>query len=449
MARLRVRLPRLSDLSANSVLDYAAYKREGQPPIETGSRPLHALGQRWKGSVMEAILHPADASMMTASLPPLPAGQMRTAVVGMVEPYLLGDLANLAVGHGKRTAAGRIAITWTDRDAAGSARDILAAAGLSLRALWPAPFLLPLPEDGWTAQWAHGYVVVRTDADNGFVMPLDADDALSESTGLGIERLRGQISLMAPRQVAWLDAIPAWWPALGDTPATTFPPDACWAAPRAPWAIGTSEFGLGAAVRGSGWGRAAAWCGVAALTWMAGLNLYAWRLEHSAQALQARNVERVREAFPGLRTVIDPLRQARQQRDTQHATNVSAEAELAFLLNVARETMTFAEGQIRAVRYTDGALELDLGRGAAGQAAATLAVAAATPPATDGRRHAASSNPPRTDQAATPEWLAPLQQAGVQAEAIPTGWRLRRAAPDTAAERMPPSSAAALARSMP
>lgn len=437
MTRLRVLLPRLDELDAGVELEYAAYEREDRPPRQRGRLRLADLGHRHAGASIDAVLHPADVTMADVTLPPLPAGKMHTAVAGMVEPYLLGDPATTAIGHGKRAASGRVGVAWLNREQANAARHLFRHAGLHVRAVWPTPFMLPCPEKGWTASLIDGYAVVRTAAGEGFVFPVDAFNTEPGIRAPGIQRLLDHVRQLAPPLMAWRDAIPAWWP-LQELASSTYASDACWTTPRAPWAIEI----LGAdgdALSGQGWGRAAAWAALGVLVWVVGLNLYAERLERTGHAQASNNVSRVQQLFPALRTVVDPLRQARQQLEVQQTAAGDPAADLSFLLGVAQTHMGFAQGQVRAIRFTEGALDLDLMPGASGAPQSANLTAAAV---TGGPTSPQAAPPP------PPVWAGPALQAGAQVEATPAGWRLRRA-PAGAAPAPRPAAAATLAHRTP
>ena len=78
---------------------------------------------------------------------------------------------------------------------------------------------------------------------------------------------------------------------------------------------------------------------------MAGLALHAGRLEHAAQAAREQLAQRVREAFPAVGTLVDPVGQARRLLAARQAGGGDDWAELGFLLRAAREHMAFAAGE--------------------------------------------------------------------------------------------------------
>lgn len=180
----------------------------------------------------------------------------------------------------------------------------------------------------------------------------------------------------APLMRAWqtlhdsglkLDAIVPFELALpaGDPAPTTplsLPASARWAAPLPEWSLARPEWRP--ARQSERWRRPLAWCGVAAAVWLVGLNLYALQLRSEEQSLMQRNERAVREAFPSIPVILDPLRQARGQRDLlregQGMTQDDAFMPLA--IDTAR-VLSFAAGHVAALRYHDARLTLELAHG--------------------------------------------------------------------------------------
>src|SRR3546814_3230311 len=63
------------------------------------------------------------------------------------------------------------------------------------------------------------------------------------------------------------------------------------------------------------WRKAIYWSVAAAAVWLIGLNWYAAQLSHEVETLQKNMEQAVIQAFPQVPVVIDPLRQAQNQRD--------------------------------------------------------------------------------------------------------------------------------------
>ena len=139
---LRVALPDLAELSATMPLAYAWFDRQGRC-ARSGELSAAALATGFAGARVEAVLVPHDAIVTTVQVPAVPARLLTAAVRGATEPLVLGDLEELAVGHGPRAADGTVTVAWTARDPLARAWRLLSQAGLRVDALLPAQPVLP------------------------------------------------------------------------------------------------------------------------------------------------------------------------------------------------------------------------------------------------------------------------------------------------------------------
>jgi len=126
---------------------FALFGRDGSL-LRSGELPLEELARAVPVDRVEAILHPHDAIVVTAQLPPLPAKRLDEAVHGCVEPLALSDTAELCIAYGPRAADGSICIAWTGRQALLNAWRRLADAGLRLTAIVPHALALPAGDPG-------------------------------------------------------------------------------------------------------------------------------------------------------------------------------------------------------------------------------------------------------------------------------------------------------------
>ena len=78
------------------------------------ARALRALGQAYAQPACEAVLHPEDVIASSLQIPALPARQA-AAVRSVLEPMILGDMDDLAIGHGARGRWQR-GLAWTPRE---------------------------------------------------------------------------------------------------------------------------------------------------------------------------------------------------------------------------------------------------------------------------------------------------------------------------------------------
>ncbi|QXH49350.1 type II secretion system protein GspL [Pseudomonas fakonensis] len=151
--------------------------------------------------------------------------------------------------------------------------------------------------------------------------------------------------------------------------------------------------GLKGPAKAVAWGRTAAVWALAAALWCLGLNLYAARLAGEGEQLRAQMVSQVRQAFPQLPVVLNPLQQARQQLQGGQGP---AAMGLARLLEGAGQSMPFLAGEVAALDYVDATLRI-------------------TRQADSGQVPAASA------------WQADLAARGIEASVAAQGWTLRAA----------------------
>lgn len=280
---LRIALPPLAALHPHSLLPYAWYDRRGQLARQ-GEDTAQALATAYRQQPAEAILHPDDVITAEVNVPWLGRARHDAVVRGALEPLVLGELDDLAIGYSPRGSEGRVNVAWTPRDLLERACATLTAQGLRLRSLIPAS-------------------------------ELGADGVLHEKAD--------------PR---WQAATPAWSIAL----------------PRQ--ASGTH----------SRWRAPLRLLALAALLWLAGLNIYAARQEGEAQALRARMNQQVKTTF-AVPVVLDPVRQA--QQGLQALQTGQGQANTTGLLPLARSTarlLPSAQDNLHKLSYADQALTLQL-----------------------------------------------------------------------------------------
>ncbi|NYT86008.1 type II secretion system protein GspL [Pollutimonas harenae] len=112
------------------------------------------------------------------------------------------------------------------------------------------------------------------------------------------------------------------------------------------------------------WRSPLLWLGAAIVLWLAGLQLYAAQLRHEVNGLRTATESAVRDAFPSVSIILDPIKQARSQRDMlrlEHGTT-SADAFIPLAIGAA-QILPFAEGHVAAVRYEKNILTLVLNEG--------------------------------------------------------------------------------------
>lgn len=346
MKRLRIGLPPLDQLTADSQVRFAWLERGAI--IEEGYGSLVQLAK--SRQAMDCFLHPRDSLLTSLELPPLPAAKTAAAVACAAQALILGPVEQMQVAHGPRESDGRVQVAWVPR--AGLER--LAQLPLKLRGLYPAPFALPVG----AAALDDGYLLTRDSLQQGTVHPL------------GLRALERPLVEAAQR---WSGTVPTW-----------------------------SLHGRLSQPSTAGWGRALAGVALATAIWTLGLNLYAARQVEEGQRLKALMSQQVRQAFPELPVVLNPLQQARQQLAARQ-TGAAADPGQRFtsLLQLAGSNLPFMVGSVDNLSFEQGSLHIEL--------------------------LADSRNP-----AAEGEWQAALAQAGFTASRNEQAWTI---APTQPAEK--------------
>jgi len=175
-----------------------------------------------------------------------------------------------------------------------------------------------------------------------------------------------------PLRMAWQRlsaaglAVQAFFPlqVWSDPPDTPQPPvlqdsrDPRWQAPAPGWSLALPQL---APRQPSRWRGAAVWLGIAAAVWIAGLNIHAAQLDTERQQLHQRMEQDVRDAFPDLPVVLDPLRQAQQGRDALRAgQGDAASSDFLSLARVAAQVLPFAADAVDRLAYRGDVLTLRL-----------------------------------------------------------------------------------------
>ncbi|MAB85937.1 MAG: type II secretion system protein GspL [Rhodobacteraceae bacterium] len=376
---LRIALAPLAELQPDSLLHYAWLNQDGSV-AQTAQATLQQLAEQLNNSPVEAILHPSDSLLAELPFPPLPEARLSAAVQCAVEPLMLDSSAEQHIIHSQRSDAGLASMAWLEQQALDNLFQLLARHSIKIRALYAAPFFLPTNEHSWSACLVDGYLVVRKDREAGWVHPLPE---------------AGQLQL----QAATAEGIGLNW--VGDAPDQTslvidqLLPDAeRWAGPRPSWGWKAKR----SASRDTRlqWTKPLVCCALAVLVWVTGLNLYANQLAEQGRQLQTTMGERVKQAFPEIPVILNPVQQARQQSAARLAGTADSTADMGFsqLVQQAASAMPFMVGGVDELTFTDTSLQL------------TLLADAGQPPA-------------------DLDWQTALTEAGLQAEATASGWHLQ------------------------
>lgn len=427
---LRLELVPLQELSPASRVRFALLDRQLQVQRE-GELPLAEVARGTPAARVEAVLHPADTIVTAVTVPPLPAHRLSAAVAGAVEPMLLGDIETLALAHGTRNPDGSVAVAWAPRDLLARAMQVLASHGLSADALLPAPMMLPLVDNAWSAAERDGHLVVRTGPQSGYCWATDPTTA-ADGIDPAAAGLLLAIEQEEPAALCWFGPVPAWWRSPLDVAEHTRDPGERWRGFAPSWSLALPELQPRNGRR-SAWRRPLGWAAAAAAVWLVGLNVHAWQLSREEKVLKQRMNDQVKAAFPDLPVIVDPLKQAEQRRNAlRSADGKFGDSDFLPMALAVSQVLPQAASNLKTLTFTDAQLRLELVDDNIGMATPS----AATPtPNTPARRQltlqrtAPANAAPANDQTAgiAPAVVQRAKELGLVVDKADGAWRFRLA----------------------
>ena len=203
--QLRVRLPPLAHLRADSAVDWARLHKD--EVVAHGRDTLAALGLRHPRAAVHACLDPNDLILLELQLPALSGRRLQAALQGEVEAMLLDDLQEVALAHGAQAADGTVPVAWLGQQAIAQAQQLLASCALQLQALYPTPLLLPWQDGHATLQVSGEHLLVRSGRDRGLVQWYGGRDASAV-----MQALATRLQQAGVQAVQWIGSVPPTWP---------------------------------------------------------------------------------------------------------------------------------------------------------------------------------------------------------------------------------------------
>ncbi|MDI2146182.1 type II secretion system protein GspL [Pseudomonas sp. ITA] len=346
MRVLRVALPPLNALSLDTPLEIV---RAGGVEY----RSLAQLAISDKGMALVCFLHADDSLLTSIALPALSKAKLNAAVNCAVQSLILGDIEQLYIAHSPRDAAGQVHLGWLPRTALDHLAQLLERLPLKIQGLYPAPYGLALSiDDEPTRSRLGDYVLLRHTLEHAQISPL-LDDT---PTLLAAQRCGGPL--------------PSWGLHAGLTQR---------------------------AETATGWGWTAACVVLTLMVWILGLNVYARAVAREGMQLKVQMAQRVKQVFPQIPVVLNPLQQAQQQLDA--ATNTPPPSDFIRLIQKTADALPYLAGNVQSLTY--GKRELRIGLRA--------------------------DAPKIVDDAA---WKDVLAKAGIQASQDANHWTLQMAEPE-------------------
>ncbi|AZE88727.1 type II secretion system protein GspL [Pseudomonas orientalis] len=327
MTGLRIALPALDTLTSHSELEFAQLDRKGRVS-QTGTSTLEKLGQPAKSQLVECFLHPMDTVLTRIALPPLSPARIGAAVTCAAQALILGRSEQMHVAHSARHADGQVHLSWLPTFHLDRLGQLLGRHRLKLRGLYPAPYRLAVPPVGQiSACVVDGQLLLRFALEQGTVEPL-VEDALQALAATG------ETLLWSVDHQRWSGAVPGWGLHGGVAKRTA---------------------------HAAGWGRALGCCALAVGIWVVGLNLYAAREVAQGQQLKQWMNQRVKQTFPELPVILNPLQQARQQLAIRQGGGaMQATHDFTFLVRQAALALPFMAGSVEQMTFSQRQLQVQM-----------------------------------------------------------------------------------------
>lgn len=356
--KLRVSLPASDRIDAATVMAWRLFDARHESLRQGES----AVGGMPKAAQVEAIVPAERVLFARLRLPRVNAATIRELLPFAVEDRLLADPAHIHAVAGRTTANGETVVAVVDRDWLAGAVATLTRAGLRPGRAWPEGALVAGGRGDWHVAWApeRGLLVddegvgVTFDHDDSGAFPLAIRIALDEAATRG-ER---PAVLRVHRDGAGLPDL-ARWSQEGGVP---FEPGSDWSSVTASAVPAHAIDLLRGFARprrpGAALPRAALALGAALVVLQLGFTAFdAWRLSREKRALQAKQAEIFRAAFPEAKVVVDPdLQMSRNLAELERSRGIAAGDEfLARLTEAGRGS----NAPVKSVRYAGGKLEVE------------------------------------------------------------------------------------------
>lgn len=359
-------------LASSTVVSYVALGA-GSERDASGETPIALLP---KAAQADLVFDTGDVFVAAIDAPKLSELKLRQALPNLLEDRLLADPADcqfafdMPKSGGTTTiaAAPKLPVSVIDRGLLTRALDVMAEAGYKARAAYSEIYTVPAPSAGVLSVRAdRGRGIARSAKHDGFAFDLGDGGSEPEVPAalmlavrqLGIKRISAYgreaervFKLAGPLGVT-VDLAQRDVDVGAIDGAVNLMQGAF--APRGAF----SSFALDKLRVGS-LRPLLIWSGVAAATFVAGMNLYWLKLESEARALRSGMENSFRSAFPEATAVVDPLLQTRRQLGTLRSRAGIPSAEDFTVLNTqAAQILSMAPvGSVAGVEYRDGSLRV-------------------------------------------------------------------------------------------
>ncbi|MFO1320423.1 MAG: type II secretion system protein GspL [Burkholderiales bacterium] len=295
---VRVWLPRFGDLRADSLL---AFERlDGRRRIlQRGDAVLAALPTT---EDCELVLHPFDAVLLDVRLPKLGGARLAAALPGIVEERVSGDIDQVHVVSTPRAADGSATAVIVDRLLLRRTLDLFARAGHRVGAVTPQPLAVAHVPGAWMLR-AHGdAAALRWGTCQGAALALVPSPATELALLLRHAGKPTEVVVSGDVDTAgWADRLDV---AVRRAGAETT---------AAPIAVDLLQYEFAPSIAvGKSWRPTLALAALLVATAVIGLNVHAFMMRSDERALRDDMARQVRETFPEVPVVLDPVAQMRR-----------------------------------------------------------------------------------------------------------------------------------------
>ena len=348
MSTLRVFLCPLAELGAQSPLDFELLDRR---------RRILRRGQAVPGSLPKAgrcelVLAAPDVLLVDTVLPKLSGARLRAALPMLVEEFLLADMEDsLVVASVPDRTSGRATVAMLDRGLLLRAVTLFKQLRLRVVSATPEPLALAAAPECWRVRLRDGYGCARTGQGMGMALSPSLDGGPPRELALALAQQPAPAAIEVEGEC---DAV-AWEQALR-VPVRRVRDER----PLAP-AIELELLQYDAAPDAADWARwrtPVALAGVILLLWIAGLNAQAWLALREERALREEMTSLVKESFPEVPVVLDPVVQMRRGVSELRAA-AGIDSPTDFFPLATRFAQALADDRaVRSMEYRDAALHV-------------------------------------------------------------------------------------------
>jgi general secretion pathway protein L len=361
-------------LASSTVVSFVAVGAKG---VDSGETPIALLP---KASAVDLVFDTSDVFVAAVDAPRMPEAKLRLALPNLLEERLLSDPADCHFAFTPQARSGttttiasapKLPVAVIDRGLLTSALDALSEAGYRPRAAYSEIYVVPAPAAGvLSVRLDRGRGIARSGKHDGFAFEFDGASLpaplLLAARQLGIKRVQaygrdaGKLVQFAEQLGVAVDASQREI----DVAATETAVNLLQGAFAPGGLLGSLSLPKLTTARLK---VPLIWSGVAAATFVVGMNAYWLKLEAEAKAIRAQMETAFRSAFPEATAVVDPVLQTQRQLSALRARSGIPSADDFSVLNAqAAQLLSLAPiGSVAGIEYREGALRVKFKPGTA------------------------------------------------------------------------------------